>query len=332
MTTAALCAAPTPADPKKDKTAPTTAEKIRHGLDKPVTIDVNQQPLTAVLKEISDATGVPLVVDRFVVNQMGMEPEQIMIQYKGKDVKARTALRAILGQFNLSYGIVGDNVLVTTDEMAMYRQLRQRVNVDYDGTEFAAAIKRLSRETGTNLIIDSRSAKEGKNAVTLQLEDVPLETAVRLMSEMVGLKPVRVGNVMFITSKAAANDLKSDPDLTPPNPMGNPAMLEKLAGIGGLGGVVIGGAPVPPPAMPPMAVPPAPPQKEETPAPPIGESSSSSPLTGRYGKARRFGKTVTKHADLWKKPEKSPCPLRGCRYILSILPSLGRFLFSVSED
>src|SRR5262249_57273685 len=141
---------------------------------------------------------------------------------------------------------------------------RQRVNVDFDGTEFASAIKQLARDTATNLIIDARSAKEAKGAVTLQLEDVPLETAVRLMSEMVGLKPVRVGNVMFICSKEAAKDLKTDTDLVPPTgvpmpggPMGIPGAPPGLIlpGIGiGPGGAVPGvavpGLPTPPIAPP----------------------------------------------------------------------------------
>ena len=44
--------------------------------------------------------------------------------------------------------------------------------------------------------------------MTLPLEDVPLETAVRLLAEMAGLKPVRVGNTLFVTKKEIAADLR----------------------------------------------------------------------------------------------------------------------------
>ena len=220
LNAAALAAAPVPTDPKKDNPG-SPAEKIRLALDKNIALlDFNGQPITAAVQKISEDIGISLVLDTFTIQQMGFDPNQMMVHFKAKDVKARTALRSLVGQFNLSFAVVGDNVLITTDEMAMYRQMRQRVNIDYDNTEFAGAIKRLARDTATNLIIDSRSAKEAKGNITLQLEDVPLETAVRLMSEMVGLKPVRVGNVMFICSKEAAKDLKTDPDIVPPNPMG----------------------------------------------------------------------------------------------------------------
>ena len=47
-----------------------------------------------------------------------------------------------------------------------------------------------------------RSAIEGKAnaAVTLKLEDVPLETAVRLLSEVADLRAVRMSNVLFVTT------------------------------------------------------------------------------------------------------------------------------------
>jgi hypothetical protein len=49
------------------------------------------------------------------------------------------------------------------------------------------------------------------------MEDVPLETAVRLMAETAGLKPVKVGNVFLVTTKAIANELRNDPELNPQN-------------------------------------------------------------------------------------------------------------------
>ena len=40
--------------------------------------------------------------------------------------------------------------------------------------------------------------------MTLQVEDVPLETAVRLIGEAANLKAVRLGNVVLVTTKAHA--------------------------------------------------------------------------------------------------------------------------------
>ena len=49
--------------------------------------------------------------------------------------------------------------------------------------------------------------------MTLQLEDVPLETAVRLLARLAGLKPVRLDNVLFVTTEERADKLR--PDATP---------------------------------------------------------------------------------------------------------------------
>jgi hypothetical protein len=268
------------------KTKPATpAEKIKAALDKVIDFDIDNQPLHLALNQLKEQTGVTFVLDRFTLQQMGMDPEQIPVHFKAKGVKVRSGLRSMVGQFNLGFAIVGENVVITTDEMAMFRQIRQRVNVDYENVEYAAAIKQLSRETAVNLIIDPRAAKEAKGMVTLQLEDVPLDMAVRLMSEMVGLKPVRVGNVMFICSKAAADDLRKDPDLFPPPP--NPMVPGVLPGIGfpgaigalGVGGFAPGGFGAlggPPPLVPPVAPPPGAPTAAPT-LPVVGEQPKKVP-------------------------------------------------------
>ena len=51
--------------------------------------------------------------------------------------------------------------------------------------------------------------------MSLQLDDVPLETAVRLLAENAGLKPVRIGNVVLVTTKAHATELRNEPELVP---------------------------------------------------------------------------------------------------------------------
>jgi hypothetical protein len=224
----------------KDKAA-TPADKIRKALDQTLTIDVNEQPLPLAINQLREQTKINFVLDRFVMQQMGMDPDSAQVTIKLKDVKARTALRMILSPYNLSYAIVGDTVLISTDEVAMFKQMRQRVSLDLDKVEMAKALKQLARDTATNLIVDTRAAKEAQAVVSLQMEDVPLETAVRLMAEMAGLKPVRVGNVLFVTTKANANEMRQDPDLAPNPQPGNPR-AEMMMMMGGMPGMV-GGPP-----------------------------------------------------------------------------------------
>src|SRR5438105_4858356 len=82
-------------------------------------------------------------------------------------------------------------------------------------TKEESPAQKLAKETATNLVIDPRMAKEAQATVSVELDEVPLESAVRLLAEMAGLKPVRLGNVLFVTSKTAAVSLRADPDLVP---------------------------------------------------------------------------------------------------------------------
>jgi hypothetical protein len=201
--------------------------------------------------------------------QMGIDADQTPVTVRLKEVKVRTALRSVLSSHNLSFAILGDTVLISSDEMAMARQMRQRVTIDLKQIELARALKQMAQETATNLVLDARVAKDAQQTITLQLEDVPLETAVRLMSEMAGLKPVRVGNVLFVSSKANAAELRQDPDLVPnPNP-GPPGVLEgavpppAVIPGGRVPVVPAPGAPNPPPVVPPPEDKP----REDRPAP-----------------------------------------------------------------
>jgi hypothetical protein len=257
------------AEGQAPKGTETTAEKIRKDLDKSVTIEITDQPLTLAMNQLRDQTRINIVVDRLMLNQMGLDPESVPISVNLKDVKLRTALRTILTPQNLSFAVVGDTIIVSTDEACMHRQMRQRVNVDVEKADLAGALRKLARETGTNVVIDPKSAKEATTPVTLQLDDVPLDTAVRLMTEMAGLKAVRVGNVLYVCSKAQAAELRQDPDLVPggggpaPNDIPVPVPVPRggfgPGGIQILPGIIPGG-----PGLP--ALPPAVPQDKSAPA------------------------------------------------------------------
>jgi type II secretory pathway component HofQ len=237
-----------PADADSRKPEPGSADKIRKALDQTLTLELNEQPLTQALQQLHDQTKVNFILDRATLEQMGVAPDEANVTIKAQNIKLRAGLRTLLGQYNLSYVILGDTVVITSHEMAIHRQMHQRINVDLDAVPLNTALKNLAKETATNLVLDPSVTKEGQTALTLQLEDVPLETAVRLLAEMGGLKTVRLGNVLFVTTKAKAVDMRADPDLSPPP---TPTPQQPMPGMGfGPGGI-----PVPPP-MPPKIAPP----------------------------------------------------------------------------
>ncbi len=253
------------------------AETTRKALDQPVTLRIDKQTLAAAVEALAKQTKINIVLDVPVIQQqLGFTPDQsnILVQLDAGNVKARTALRSILESYNLSYVVLDDTVLVTSEDMAVVRQMRQRVSVDLSKVDLAAAMRQIGRETAANVVVDARAEKEAKVEVTLRLEDVPLETAVRLLAEMAGLKPVRVGNTLFVTRKEIAAEMRNDPDFAQQNPAisnayaaPNGASVSIINGqvfANAAGGTPIAPAPVPAPnppvngpgvAAPPAAVP-----------------------------------------------------------------------------
>jgi hypothetical protein len=204
-----------PAEPKAD--GPSAVEKVRKALNQPVTVKIDKQPLSAAVDMLREKTKLNLVLDGPTIQQqLGFTPDMpnVAVDVDLKDVPVRTALREVLDPYGLTYVVIGDAVILTTDEMAMSRQLRQRVSVDMDKVDVADALQKVARDAGVNVLLDSRVMKDAGDKVTLRLEDVPVETAVRLLAEMAGLKPVRVGNVLFVTSKENAAEMRNDPELS----------------------------------------------------------------------------------------------------------------------
>lgn len=239
------------------------AETIRKALERTGKFEFSDVNLGGVLKTLSEEYKINIVLDRSVIQQMGFEPEIMNVDLKMKEGKLRNALRAIVGQYNLTYAIVGDSLLVTTEEMAVYRQLKQRINVDYDAVPFNKAIKELATKYGVSVVVDPKvvKSKTAENPVTLSVDDVPFEAAVRLMCEMADLKPARMGNVIYVTTEARADRLKDGDGLVPTPRIGMPGLNE--VPIGGIGG--LGGGAIPPPAVinPPAVQLPAVPDKKE---------------------------------------------------------------------
>ncbi len=241
-------AAPVP-PPREDKSVQTPADRVRKALDQNIaSLEIDNQQLPLALEQLREETKVPFVLDRTTIAQvMGLDVDNgAPVRAKLQNIKARAALRNILNQYSLSYAVIGESVVITSEEMAVYRQLKQRVSVDLDKVPMDKALRGLARETATNLVVDNHAQKESQNPVTLQLDDVPLETAVRLIAEGAGLKPVRMGNVLLVTTKAHATELRSEPELAPaPRMPGIEGNLPPGLAVPGIGPGVVPAPPAP---------------------------------------------------------------------------------------
>jgi hypothetical protein len=206
-------------DAPKTKPVPDSPEKVRNALDQSVTL-TDQLKNAATLKDFLDVLEAELKL-KFDIDYKAFAAEGatniLATDYtksermRVKDIKVKDLLRNLLTQIVVTahpatYVVIGDTIILTTEYSEPYRVLKQRVSLDCDVEELSMALRRLADKTGATLVLDSR-ADEAKTSVTVQLNDVTLETAAILLAEKVRLKAVRVGNAVFLTTKEHANEM-----------------------------------------------------------------------------------------------------------------------------
>lgn len=240
-----------------EKKAPASAtDRIRQALEQTVTVNYTGQSLRDAIQHLREKTNLPISLDQMVLLQMGINPDENtgQIELKATNEKAGAVIRKALNHFRLSYVVCDEAVLVTAEEYAVYRQMRQRVSVDIDDVPFSKAARDLARANGVNLLIDPRVSAKAKEKVSLQMDNLGLETAIRLLAELADVKSVRMGNVLFVTTDERAEKIRKEEQQNDPhNP--NP-LLPGMIGPGGIGGggLGLGGIGVMP-ARPGIAVP-----------------------------------------------------------------------------
>ncbi len=254
--------------PGETKPAEGQANKAKKALTVVADFSFEQQSLADLITFVKEKGKVDVVLDANHLLQMGMDPTQTTVTVQMKGAKLRDGLRAALAPLNLKFGVVGGKIYVTTEEALISKQMRQRVTLESDGRSLASVLAGLAAETGANIVLDPRQAKKnGETPVTLNLDEVTLETAVRLAAEVGGLRAVRMGNVLFVTSDERAKVLRQDAD--GPTPAGNVTPFFPVDPIQppiGIGGAAGGGVAPAVPGVEPAPEKPAAPAPDSAPA------------------------------------------------------------------
>lgn len=231
----ALPPEPSPEDGAEVKK--TTVAELRLALERAEGVAIKGQPLTVAVSRLREQLRLNFVLDEDTLTRCGIDPEECSVNVVAPERRSlRPALRDALNAHGLALALVGDAAVITREDFAVYLQLRQRVTVRLEGVSLAAALRRLSRQTAVNLIVDPRRLREAESPLTLTLVEVPLDTAVRLLAERAGLRAVRRGNALFVTDCRRAEDLRREPEvLTAPRPANNllDEMCHLIKNVGG---------------------------------------------------------------------------------------------------
>lgn len=211
---ALLCAGP----PEAPKVEP-PAEKLRRALGQPVDIELAASSLDELTDAFRQKTKLDLKLDRTALRQVAIEPslqqpEAVRLTLKG--VPLREALRQAFEPFSVAPVIVNGAILLTPESQAVARQMGQRVDVNAEDQPLEAVLKQLAAQTAVAIVLDKRDTKEAAGTkVTMRLDDVALETAVRLLAELAGARMARIDNVLFVTNREKAAEIAAQPSTTP---------------------------------------------------------------------------------------------------------------------
>lgn len=186
---------------------------VRQALDRKITLDYSGQTLLEALQHLRQKTGLELSLDQTAAlnasaNLEAATGQPVLLKSDGGTVGQ--ALRKLLAEHQLTFIVYEGTVLITSPEMAAYRLLRQHVDVDAEQAPARKVMRDLAGRHGVNLVIDPRTAKLADSAVSLHLEGATLETALRVVAELAGLKAVQMDNVVFVTSEERAEKIRKE--------------------------------------------------------------------------------------------------------------------------
>ena len=225
--------APTPAEERAEN----RLRFLASSLDTPVTIKEKENTLGLLLTDLADqASGVDRDKDpskkvTIVLHLPGFaeeaggrfEPEVFQIKFPTplQGVPLRGALTMICEQLPGRAGIVirkGYIELAPCDTLR--KELKHPYGLNHDFTQLAiqfyekvtieTALKDLGAKYDRTIAFSSLTGKSLQETISVKLLNVPFETAVETLADMVDLKVVRKKNVLFVTTKEQAATLSAE--------------------------------------------------------------------------------------------------------------------------
>jgi hypothetical protein len=140
-----------------------------------------------------------------------------------KNVRLDAVLRKVLARVPCESGatyMLRDDLIEVTTRQAQAAEVWGEfngprlplVNATLDKVPLEDALKDLAEQAEFNVLLDNRAGERGKTPVSARLRNLPLDTALRLLSDMADLRSVHIDNALYVTTKenAAAVEARLD--------------------------------------------------------------------------------------------------------------------------
>lgn len=181
----------------------------------------------------------------FEINDRAFKPEQVMdvarteiAQPAIPPVKRATlerVLRKVLDRIPVPSGatflVRRDCIEITTNQFVSMEVYGDTGNAPYKGPHLPLvnrtitpqpldeALGQLAEQADFNILVDNRAREQSKTEVSARLRNTPLDSAVRLLADMAGLRVVHLDNVLYVTTiaNAAALDARLNKEYSVPS-------------------------------------------------------------------------------------------------------------------
>ena len=238
-----LIAAPLAAQPKTDKTKP-TSRAILSNLQLEVASGnfantMKFSEVLALLRENLSDVGKEVL---FAVDEEGFKdeapdaPNVLEAEIRLKNLPAKTTvmhmLRHVVKQLPVKSAFViraGKIEIVPLARTTKEYMFNQTFHVDFSDRKLDAALEELSELTGVSIVMDARAKQKAATTVTARFhDDVALQDAVRMLTDMAELKIVYLVTGMYITTPEHAKEMQKElkalyePKVTPFGGVGIP--------------------------------------------------------------------------------------------------------------
>jgi len=215
--------------PESPEAAARKVAAWRDKLERPIDIkhDFGSPSLWDILEFLADRHGLTFRIDDEAFQQSGVAKAQEQPVHVPQlvGVKLGTVLKMLVAQIRGdedcgTFVVLPDCVLITTTAAERYREnlspmRRGRVptaSVRFENRPIGAALRELAIAHGLNIVLDTRHEKLLQKPVTADFQQVPLDTVVRLLTDMADLRTVPIDNTLYVTSPDNAREIQAELD------------------------------------------------------------------------------------------------------------------------
>jgi hypothetical protein len=214
-----------PSDRSPDEANKLATTRLRELLNKPVTLEKGidrNSPLKDALEFLADRNDVTILLDEAAFKLEGTENigDLPVGLPRMSNVRLQTILQLLCEQVNGSYLVKPDGIEITTrgrtrpEDWIGNRNLPPLVTHKCEHELLESALTNLELMTGISVVLDARVAlrlrQEGQADLNITFNNVPLDTAVRLLADMSGLGAVAIDSVLYVTNRDNADQLQQE--------------------------------------------------------------------------------------------------------------------------